>query len=267
MTAQFDEFKTRQRAIWSAGEYQELSPMIADVGELVVARADIKPGMTVLDVACGTGNAARPAARAGASVTALDITPKLLEIGRTKATNEGLAIDWQEGDAENLPFESEQFDRVLSTFGHMFAPRHKQTAEEMARACRKGGAIVTATWTPEGTVGEVFKASAKYTPPPPDYSSPPIKWGTEDHVRELFADVAKGFEFERHVNWIEWDSIEMGTDFFMSRFGPMVTAKQMLGDRFESLREEVVAIWTRANAATDGTFRLPQEYLLSIIRL
>src|SRR5262245_17155154 len=103
MTAQLDEFKTRQRSIWSAGEYQELSPLIADVGEVVVARADIQPGLSVLDVACGTGNAARPAARAGARVTGLDLTPKLLEIGRKKATDEGLDIDWREGDAENLP--------------------------------------------------------------------------------------------------------------------------------------------------------------------
>jgi ubiquinone/menaquinone biosynthesis C-methylase UbiE len=267
MTDELDEFKSRQRAIWSAGEYQELSPLIGDVGELVVARADIKPGMAVLDVACGTGNAARPAARAGARVTGIDLTPKLLEVGRAKATNEGLDIDWKEGDAENLPFEDAQFDRVLSTFGHMFAPRHQRTAEEMSRVCRKGGVIVTATWTPEGTVGEIFKASAAYMPPPPDYALPPIKWGTEDHVRKLFADVATSFEFERHVNWIEWESIEVGADFFMNRFGPMVTAKQMLGDRFGSLREEVVAIWKRANAANDGTFRLPQEYLLSIIRV
>ena len=267
MKPQLDEYKVRQRAVWSAGEYQELSPLIADVGEVVVTRADIKQGMRVLDVACGTGNASRPAARTGARVTGIDLTPKLLEIGRTKATNEGLDIDWQEGDAENLPFESGQFDRVLSTFGHMFAPRHRRAADEMARVCRKGGAIVTATWTPEGTVGAVFKASAAYMPPPPDYASPPTKWGTEDHVRELFAGVATDFEFERLINWIEWDSIEVGTDFFMSRFGPMVTARQMLGDRFESLRADVVEIWRRANAATDSTFRLPQEYLLSIIHL
>jgi SAM-dependent methyltransferase len=267
MTLQLDEFKTRQRAIWGAGEYQELSPLISDVGELVVARADIKPDMTVLDVACGTGNAARPAARAGASVTAIDLTPKLLEIGRTKATKEGLDIDWREGDAENLRFENGQFDRVLSTFGHMFAPRHQRAADEMARVCKKGGAIIIATWTPEGTVGEVFKASAKYMPPAPNYAPPPIKWGTEHHVRELFAGVVTRFAFERHINWIEWESVDVGTDFFMNRFGPMVTAKQILGDRFESLRADVVEIWTRANAATDGTFRLPQEYLLSIIRL
>ena len=264
---QLDEFKTRQRAVWDAGEYDALSPYIADVGELVVARAAIAPGMRVLDVACGTGNAARPAARTGAQVTGLDLTPRLLEVGRAKAKEEGLEIEWKEGDAENLPFEDGRFDRVLSTFGHMFAPRHQRTADEMARVCRKGGAIVIATWTPEGVAGGIFKAAGSYMPPPPDYASPPIFWGREDYVRECFAGVATSFEFQRHVNRIEWDSVEGFADFFMARFGPLVTARAMLGDRFDELRKQVVAIWRNANEATDGSLRLPQEYLLSVIRL
>ena len=264
---QLDEFKARQRAVWGSGDYSALSPYIADVGELVVARGGIAPGMRVLDVACGTGNAARPAARAGAQVTALDLAPGLLEAGSAKARAEGLDIEWREGDAEDLPFEDGRFDRVLSTFGHMFAPRHQRTVDEMARVCSKGGAIVTATWTPEGVTGDIFKATGSYMPPPPDYASPPILWGREDHVRELFATVATSFDFERHVNRIEWDSVDGFADFFMERFGPMVVARAMLGDRFGELRDQVVAIWKRANEATDGTLRLPQEYLLSIIRL
>jgi ubiquinone/menaquinone biosynthesis C-methylase UbiE len=264
---QLDEFKTRQRAVWDAGAYHELSPYIADVGELVAGRAAIKAGMRVLDVACGTGNATRPAARAGARVTGLDLTPKLLEVGREKARAEGLEIEWREGDAENLPFEDGQFDRVLSTFGHMFAPRHQRTADEMARVCRRDGAIVTATWAPDGVAGQIFKTAASYMPPLPDYASPPILWGTEDYVRERFAKVATGFEFERHVNRIEWESVDAFADFFMARFGPMVTARAMLGDRFEELRLKIVDIWRKANEATDGSLRLPQAYLLSVIRL
>jgi SAM-dependent methyltransferase len=264
---QLDEFKTRQRAVWDAGEYSALTQYIAEVGELVVARAGIAPEMKVLDVACGTGNAARPAARAGARVTGTDLVPKFLDEGREKAEAEGLEIEWREGDAENLPFEDGHFDRVLSTFGHMFAPRHQRTAEEMARVCRRGGAIVTATWTPEGRVGDIFKVSATYMPPPPDYASPPILWGREDHVRERFAEVATSVQFERHVNWIDWESLETWADFFMARFPPMVTAKAMLGDRFGELRERIVEIWKKSNEATDGRLRLPQEYLLSIIWL
>jgi ubiquinone/menaquinone biosynthesis C-methylase UbiE len=262
-----DDFKTRQRAMWDAGDYAALSQHIADVGELAVDRAAIEPGMAVLDVACGTGNAARPAARAGARVTGLDLVPTLLEQGRAKARAEGLQIDWVEGDAEQLPFEDGGFDRVLSTFGHMFAPRHERTAAEMARVCRRDGAVVTATWTPEGVAGRIFKASAAYMPPPPDYAAPPILWGTEDHVRELFGHAAKAFKFERHVNRIEWESVDAFAEYFMNRFPPMVTAAAMLGDRFGELREQVVAVWREANEATDCSLRLPQEYLVSIVRL
>ena len=262
-----EEFKERQRAMWAAGDYATLSEHIRDVGERVVARAGVDSSMTVLDVACGTGNAAIPAARTGAKVTGLDLVPELLEGGRTKASAEGVEIEWVEGDAEELPFADAAFDRVFSTAGHMFAPRHRRTADEMARVCRAGGAIAICCWTPEGSVGDVFRASASYMPPPPDYASPPILWGTEDHVREMFGTAATGFEFERHSTMIEWESIEGFADFFMDRFGPLVTAKQMLGDRFAELRQEIIEIWARWNESDDGRLVLPQEYLLSVIRL
>ena len=171
------------------------------------------------------------------------------------------------GDAEELPFEDGSFDRVLSTFGHMFAPRHQRVADEMARVCREGGAIVTATWTPEGVFGDLSRASAAYMPPPPDFASPPALWGTEEHVRELFGSVARDFEFERHLNMVEWESLDGFADYFMERFPPLVTAREMLGERFGELREQIVAIWRDYNQADDGTLRLPQEYLLSIVRL
>jgi ubiquinone/menaquinone biosynthesis C-methylase UbiE len=192
MTAQLDEFKTQQRATWDAGDYATLSERIADVGELVAARAGIEPGMGVLDVACGTGNAALPAARAGGRVTGIELVPKLLEHGRTKAQAEGLEIEWVEGDAEELPFEDGSFDRVLSTFGHMFAPRHQRVADEMMRVCQKGGAIVTATWTAEGVFGAISAASAPFMPPPPEYASPPVLWGSEEYIRQMFGWPRRG---------------------------------------------------------------------------
>jgi len=138
-SAVLDTFKQRQRAMWAAGDYAALSEEIAGVGELLVERVAVTAGMRVLDVASGTGNAALPAARRGAEVTALDLVPELLEAGQAKASRAGVEIAWVEGDAESLPFEDESFERVLSTFGHMFAPRHRETADEMARVCRKGG--------------------------------------------------------------------------------------------------------------------------------
>jgi SAM-dependent methyltransferase len=260
-----DEYIEMQRAMWGAGDYATLGDYIADVGERVVQRSGVESGMRVLDVACGTGGVARPAARAGARATGLDLVPPLLEAGRAKAAAESLEVEWVEGNAEELPFEDGAFDRVCSTFGHMFAPRHQQTADEMARVCRPGGIVAICTWTPEGTVGDVFRASAPFMPPAPDYASPPSLWGTEDHVRDMFAAHATGFEFERHAAWIDWESIDGFADFFMDRFGPLVTAKQMLGDRFAELRGQIIAIWEKANEAGDGSFRLPQEYLLSIV--
>jgi SAM-dependent methyltransferase len=267
MAGQLDEFKTRQRAIWGAGDFGTISKHIADVGELVVAHAEIEPGMRVLDVACGAGNAAIPAAKAGAQVTGLDLVPQLLEIGREKAEAESIEVEWVEGDAEQLPFEDGSFDRVLSTFGHMFAPRHQQVADEMIRVCSEGAVIVTATWPPDGLAGKMFRATGAFMPPPPDFAEPPILWGTEEHVRERFGAAAKNYEFSRQVNRIEWDSVESFADYFIDRFGPLVTAREVLGDRFGELRQELLALWQESNEADDGTLRLRQDYLLSVIRL
>jgi SAM-dependent methyltransferase len=261
-----EQFRERQRAVWSAGDYATLSEYISHVGERVVERAAVEAGMDVLDLACGTGNAALPAARAGARVTGLDLVPQLLEAGRRKAEAAGVEIEWVEGDAEELPFEDDGFDRVFSTFGHMFAPRHRRTADQMTRVCRSGGTIAICCWTPEGTVGDVFGASASYMPPPPDFAEPPILWGTEEHVRAMFPE-GRSFEFERHSATIVWESTRSFAQFFFDRFGPMVTARQMLGPRFDELGEKVIEIFDERNEATDGSLQLPQEYLLSVVRI
>jgi SAM-dependent methyltransferase len=266
MSVMLDEFKQMQRAMWAAGDYSALSEEIRDVGELLVERADVVAGMRVLDVACGTGNAALPAARRGAEVTGLDLVPTLLQAGREKAASADLEIEWVEGDAERLPFEDGSFDRVLSTFGHMFAPRHRDTADEMARVCRRGGLVSICCWTPEGVTGDVLGASASYLPPPPEYAAPPLLWGTEEHVQEMFGPVATGFDFERHSATIEWHSVDGWADYFLERFGPLVTARELLGDRFAELRAEIVAAWEARNEAEDGRLVLPQEYLLAVVR-
>jgi ubiquinone/menaquinone biosynthesis C-methylase UbiE len=266
MAVQLDDFKTRQRAMWAAGDYATLSEHVTDIGVRVVERVGVAPGSDVLDVACGAGNAAIPAAQAGADVTGLDLVPELLAAGADRAAKTGVEITWVEGDAEALPFEEGSFDRVFSTIGHMFAPRHRQTADEMARVCRKGGVIGICCWTPEGSVGEVFRSVGSYMPPPPEYASPPVLWGTEEHVRAMFPS-AGTFEFERHSATVAWESAEGFADYFLNRFGPLIAAKEMLGDRFGELRAEILETWARWNEASDGSFRLPQEYLLSVIRV
>jgi SAM-dependent methyltransferase len=261
-----DEFKQRQRAMWAAGDYPVLAENIIGVGQKLVERTGVGAGERVLDVACGPGVVALPAARAGAEVTGLDLTPRMLEHGRMWAARDGLEIEWVEGDAEELPFEADSFDHVLSTFGHMFAPRHEVTASEMVRVCREDGVIAMCCWTPEGLVGKMFRAAGPYMPPVPDYASPPLMWGTEERVRELFGSTSRELEFERDSVVIEWESVEGFADHFMARFPTMAAARQLLGERFEGLRADTIRIWEEENEADDGSLRISQEYLMSIVR-
>jgi ubiquinone/menaquinone biosynthesis C-methylase UbiE len=164
--------KEGQRAMWTAGDYPEVSRRIASVAELLVERVGAQPGLELLDVATGSGNVAIAAARAGAKATGLDLTPKLLDVARSRASAAGLEIEFLEGDAEELPFEPDSFDRVTSCFGAMFAPRQQVAAAELVRVARPGGTIGVTAWTPEGFIGASFRTSAGYLPPMPPELKP-----------------------------------------------------------------------------------------------
>lgn len=247
--------------MWGAGNYAAVAERISQAGEAVVRAGGIEPGHDVLDVACGTGNATIPAAKAGARVTGLDFAPRLLEIARERCADAMVEIDFVEGDAQELPFDDASFDRVVSVFGHMFAPDHQRTAAEMKRVLRPGGAIAVACWTPEGSIGRMFKAIAELVPPPPG-GTPPVLWGTEDHVRELLGDA----EFERHE--IEWtdESPESYARFMLESFGPLLNAREVLAERESELDEAFRAFLSRENQADDGSMRFSGEYLLSVVR-
>jgi ubiquinone/menaquinone biosynthesis C-methylase UbiE len=249
------------KTMWGSGNYAAVAERITETGELVVERAGVEPGLDVLDVACGTGNATMPAAKAGARVTGLDFSPRMLEVARERAADAMVEIDFVEGDAQELPFEDASFDRVLSVFGHMFAPDHERTAAEMRRVLRPGGAIALACWTPEGSIGRMFRTLAELVPPPPD-ATPSILWGTEDHVRELLGDA----EFERHE--IEWtdESPESYAQFMLESFGPLLNAREVLAERANELDEAFTSFLRRENLADDGTLRFGGEYLLSVVR-
>jgi ubiquinone/menaquinone biosynthesis C-methylase UbiE len=253
-----DEVKQRQRAMWGSGNYAAVADRLASSGEVVVERAGVGPGMDVLDVACGSGNAAIPAARAGARVTGLDFSPVLIEIARERAADAGVEIDWLEGDAEDLPFPDAGFDRVL---WHMFTPDHRRVAVEMRRVCRPGGAIAICCWTPEGAIGRMFRLIAEFVPPPADIASP-LLWGTEQHVRELLGDG----RFERHE--VEWrdESVSAHADFMLTSYGPLIGAPSALGEREGELRDAYIRLLEQENLETDGTLRFPAEYLLAVVR-
>ena len=261
------DLKRTHRATWAAGDYAAVAEIIDEAPPRdLLARMDITPGQAVLDVATGTGNIALRAAAAGAQVVGLDLTPELFEAARRRAVTYDVAVDWIEGDAEDLPFEDQSFDRVLSAFGVQFAPRHAIVAQELARVCRPGGRVGLVNWTPSGQVGELFKIVGRYMPPPPEYASSPPLWGSEEHVRELFADTPLEFEFARGFNPWHFDSAEHYVVFMETHYGPTLKARERLTaeGRWEECRSEILAMAERRNQATDGSVLFNAEYLVAV---
>jgi SAM-dependent methyltransferase len=238
----------------------EAAERVRGVGQLLVERSGVEPGMEVLDVGTGTGNAALPAAQVGARVTGVDDAGELLAIARERGADEMIELDWVEGEVESLPFGDRAFDRVLSAFGHMFAPDHEVVARELRRVCRDDGSIALAAWTPDGLGGRMLSALAEHLPPPSEYSSAPSEWGDADHVRELLGGDA---EFETHTLSFEPDSPEEWFEFVAQSVGPFLQARELLDESgFTAMRSELVGLFR--DAERDG--RLEQEYLLAVVR-
>ncbi len=258
------EAKQRSRAVWAAGDYPAVAELIAEMGEDMVARAHVGPGERVLDIACGAGNAAIPAAKTGAEVVGLDLTPELLEGGREKAAEVGVQVEWVEGDAEAMPFEDGSFDIVLSTVGIMFAPNHAVAAREAARVLRPGGRMGLANWRPNGNIGAFFATVAQHMPPPPEGFQPPPLWGVEDHVRELFEGTGVELEFTSAEVDFRLASVEEEVELFADKFGPVLMARRALEPegKWQALRDDLVSLFGRINTATDGTLRYPGQYLV-----
>jgi SAM-dependent methyltransferase len=267
-TIDVERLKAVHRTTWATGDYAAVSDAITDqVAPLLVERGAVEPGQAVLDVATGTGNVALLAAQAGAVTTGVDLTPELFTTARRRAGALGVAVEWTAGDAEALPFDDEQFDRVFSAFGVQFAPRHEQAAHELVRVCRSGGVVALASWTPEGQVGDLFGIMGRYLPPPPAFASPPALWGNEDHVRALLgADLQ--LAFERNAAELRFDSADAYVAFMETSYGPTITARERLTaeGRWDDCRGELVAMMEARNEATDGTLLVGAEYLVVVGR-
>ncbi len=187
----FKQLKAGMKAAWMAGDFGQIAQVTANEAAQFVERLEVPSGARVLDVACGTGNTAIPAARAGGEVTGVDIATNLLEQASKRAAAEQLKVRFQEGDAEELPFPDHSFEMVITMFGAMFAPRPERVASELLRVCKPGGQIAMANWTPRGFVGESFRLMFRTVPPPPGIPAP-ILWGEEEVVRQRFGNgVAK----------------------------------------------------------------------------
>jgi SAM-dependent methyltransferase len=266
MTAVAD-LKRAHRSTWASGDYAAVADLIDNTPPRdLLAHAAIEPGQTVLDVATGTGNIALRAAAAGAQVVGLDLTPELFVAARERAAGLDVTVNWIEGDAEDLPFEDSSFDRVLSAFGVQFAPRHEIAARELARVTRPGGRIVLVNWTPDSQIGELLSIVGRYMPAPPSYASRPPLWGSEGHVRRLFADSGIELDFVRGHNPWRFATAEDFVAFMETRYGPLVKARERLsGERlWADCRQEIVAMVERRNDATDGSFLMLAEYLVAV---
>ena len=268
MTARAD-LKLTPRSPWAVGDHSAVDDLIDEAPPRdLLDHMDIRPGHRVLDVATGTGNVAIPAAKSGAQVVGLDLTPELFETARLRAALHRVSVDWIEGDAEELPFEDASFDHVLSVFGVQFAPRHAIVAHELARVARPGGRIGLVNWTPRGLIGELLKTIGGYMPAPPEYASPPPLWGSEQHVRRLFADTPVELAFAYGHNPWHFASAESFVAFMETHYGPTVKARERLTaeGRREDARAEIVALAEHHNDATDGTLLMNAEYLVVVGR-
>ncbi|MDY0976876.1 class I SAM-dependent methyltransferase [Massilia sp. CFBP9012] len=253
--------KQRQQATWASGDFAVVGVTLQIVGELLAEATDVRAGERVLDVAAGNGNATLAAARRFARVTSTDYVPALLEKGRARAAAEGLAIDFREADAEALPFPDASFDVALSTFGVMFAPDQARAAAEIRRVVRPGGRIGMANWTPEGFIGQLFKAVGKNIAPPAGLASP-LLWGNEDHVRQLFGADALQARITRRMFNFRYASPTHWVHVFRDYYGPLNRAFAALApSAADALEQDLLALIDRFNTAGPDSMVAPAEYL------
>lgn len=257
--------KTRQQMAWSTGNYAVIGTTVQIVGETLCEALDLRSGARVLDVAAGNGNATLAAARRWCEVVSTDYVGSLLESGRVRALAEGHSIQFQEADAENLPFPDASFDVVMSTFGVMFTPNQEQAAGELARVCKPGGRIGLANWTPESFIGQVFKTIGKYVPPAPGVKSPAL-WGTQARLQELFGGTARSIRTTGRDFTFRYHSPQHWLDVFRTYYGPMNKTYAALDARQQdALTADLLALIARHNRSGDATLVLPSEYLEVVI--
>ena len=262
------ELKARHRAMWASGDYPDMvQTFLLPLGPRLVEAAGVGAGRRVLDVAAGTGNAAIPAAQRGADVVASDLTPELLDAGRARARAAGVELEWVPADAEALPFADASFDVVLSAIGVMFAPHHYQAAAELRRVCRPDGTVALLSWTPEGTIGSLFRAMGPFAPTPPPGAQPPPLWGSEDHVRDLFGDTVAWSSMTRQaLELTAFPERDALAEHFAARYGPTIAARKnaVATDRAAEFDAALAGVFHDADLGDGVDSRYEFEYLISV---
>ncbi len=261
ITANFNELKAKLKATWMTGDYDLFSRFMTAGAEQFFQRLGVKKGSKLLDVGCGSGQLALIAARSGAQVTGCDIATNWIEKARVRAKEEKLDATFDEGDAEDLPYDDAQFDVVVSLIGAMFAPVPELVASELTRVCRPGGKIAMANWTPSGFVGQMFKTIARYIAPSGMPS--PVLWGDEGVARERLQEGTADIKFARRTYLFDYPfSPSDVVDFFGKYYGPMSRAFSSLdSDGRTKLRDELTALWSTHNKGSAETTRVEAEYL------
>lgn len=261
MAIDLTAIKNRQQQTWASGDYSVVGSTLVIIGEQLCEAVRLRAGQKVLDVATGNGNAALSAARRFCEVTGIDYVPALLERGRARAAADGLAVTFADGDAEAIPFPDASFDAVLSTVGSMFAPDQEKAAGELLRICRPGGKIGMANWTPGGFIGQMFRVTSQYAPPPPGLK-PPVLWGTEERLRELFGDGVASVQAQPRNFVFRYRSFDHWLEVFRGYYGPMLKAFQSLDtDRQDAYAADLRSLVAQFNRSGDETMEVPSEYL------
>jgi SAM-dependent methyltransferase len=258
----FTQLKQMQSAVWSSGAFEEVAPSIHDMHEALVAALAPEPGEPWLDIGCGAGHLAEIAAGAGARVTGIDLSPRLIEVAKARAAAGGYEIEYRVGDAEQLDIEDAGFGKVVSSVGMIFAPDHDAVAREVARVTRPAGRLAFSAWTPEGTVGSVFKTMGPFMPPPPEGAGMPLQWGSEDYVHAKL-DGAFEIAIERRISrHDQGQSVEEFWEAFSTNFGPIRTLRDNLEPERREELEQTMLEHFRAQVQPDGRYVDEREYLL-----
>ena len=262
-----EPLKAKLKATWMAGDFGQVAKVIEKCAEEFIDRMNLTAGTRVLDVACGSGNLTIPAAQKGANVTGVDIATNLIEQARERAKSEGVTVQFDEGDAEQLPYVDASFDVVVTMFGAMFAPRPEMVASELIRVCKPGGRIAMANWTPAGFIGQMFKTTGKHVTPPPNMPSP-LLWGNEDTVKERLSNGIADIQMTPRmcVFNFPFPPAEV-VEFFRQYYGPTDKAFGTLDETGQAaLRKDLEQLWSEHNKASDGTTLVEGEYLEVIAR-
>ncbi len=252
-----------QQRTWSEGDFAMIAGLVNFPSECLMEALEIVPDERVLDVACGSGNGALAAARrAWGNTVGADFVPALLERGRERAAAERLEVEFVEADAQALPFEDASFDVATSVFGAMFAPDQEQTAAELLRVVKPGGRIGMANWTPDGGIAQLFVVMMKHIGGPPPGTVPPVLWGTEERLRELFGEGISDLRLEKRASRQVFRSPDHYLDFFRAYFGPVKAAYEKVGPEGEAaLSADLRAFLEEANTGGERALVLEPEYL------